>query len=340
MAACLPRETKLMSATAPCHAGRRRLLPNSERTMLTPLTPLLEVFRSPRRADCDERVFMLTAVGIQSRLDFDGWEFVLRVDEPSYDAARAHLARYALESRPSPPPPPPLRLNPFAWMGCVAYVFALIFVGYSVAGGYWRLDAFEVGAIDAARVQAGEWWRAWTALTLHVDAGHLAANLGAGAWFGYLAGRQLGPGHTWLLTVLGAGIANLLEALLGPSTHHSVGASTAVFTVLGLLAAYSWRIRFELPQRWALRWGPLIAGALMLGWTGAGGLTGLDKPEVVAASTTDIVAHASGFVVGAATGAMAASRRVRRWMAKVPQLVTGVAAVGVIAVAWVFALAS
>ncbi len=99
---------------------------------------LLEVFRSPRRADCDERVFMLTAVGVPSRLDFDGFEFVLRVDEPHYEVARAHLARYALESRPGPPPPPPIRLNPFAWMGCVAYVFALFFVGYSVAGGYWR----------------------------------------------------------------------------------------------------------------------------------------------------------------------------------------------------------
>ncbi len=66
--------------------------------------------------------------------------------------------------------------------------------GYAVAGGFWRLDAFDLGAIDAARVQSGEWWRAWTALTLHVDASHLATNLGAGIWFGYLAGRQLGPG--------------------------------------------------------------------------------------------------------------------------------------------------
>jgi membrane associated rhomboid family serine protease len=188
-------------------------------------------------------------------------------------------------------------------------------------------------------VQAGEWWRAWTALTLHVDAAHLIANLGAGAWFAYLAGRQLGPGNAWLLTVIGAGLANLLESLLGPANHHSVGASTAVFTMLGLMAAYTWRIRYELPQRWARRWGPLVAGGILLGWLGTGGLSGSEKPEVIAASTTDIVAHATGFVVGGILGAVAAVGAVRRRLARVPQWGSGIAAIAIITAAWVVALA-
>lgn len=304
------------------------------------LTTVLEVFRSSRKADCDERAFVLTAVGIPSHVHFDGWHYVLTVEETQYAAAIAHLARYAVESRPPPPPPPPQKLYPFAVVGCVLYALTLVFVGYAVAGGLWRLDAFDIGAIDAARVQGGEWWRAWTALTLHVDAAHLAANLGGGIWFGYLAGRQLGAGHAWLLTVIGAGVANLLESLLGPSQHHSVGASTAVFTVLGLMAAYTWRIRYELPQRWALRWGPLVAGALLLGWMGTGGLSGIDKPEVIAASTTDIVAHASGFFVGAVLGAAAAVSAVRTRLARVPQWASGIAAVAIVAVAWALALNS
>jgi rhomboid protease GluP len=222
----------------------------------------------------------------------------------------------------------------------VAYAFILVFVGYAVAGGFWRLDAFDLGAIEAGRVQAGEWWRAWTALTLHADAPHLVSNLGAGIWFSYLAARQLGPGHTWLLTVLGAGLANLIEANVGPAAHRSVGASTAVFAVLGLLAAYTWRIRYELPQRWALRWGPLVAGALLLGWTGTGGLTGLDPPEVIAASTTDVVAHATGFVVGVAIGALAAVTSVRRRLATLPQWASGLGAVAILTIAWTFALTS
>ena len=304
------------------------------------LTTVLEVFRSFRRADCEERAFVLTAVGIPNHVHFDGWQYVLTVEEPQHDAAVIHLARYATESRPLPPPPPPQKLYPFALVGCVLYVLALVLIGYAVAGGVWRLDAFEIGSIDSARVQAGEWWRAWTALTLHVDAAHLFANLGAGAWFGYLAGRQLGPGNAWLLTVVGAGTANLIESLLGPGSHHSVGASTAVFTALGLMAAYTWRIRYELPQRWALRWGPLVAGALLLGWLGTGGLSGTDKPEVIAASTTDIVAHATGFIVGAVLGAVAAISVVRKRLAQLPQWASGTAAIGVIAVAWSIALSS
>ncbi len=304
------------------------------------LTTVLEVFRSSRKADCDERAFVLTAVGIPSQVHFDGWHYVLTVEEPQYAEAVMHLSRYAAESRPPPPAPPPQKLYPFAIVGCVLYAVILVFVGLAVASGLWRLDAFDIGAIDAARVQAGEWWRAWTALTLHVDEGHLAANLGGGLWFGYLAGRQLGPGHAWFLTVLGAGVANLLEALLGPAQHHSVGASTAVFTVLGLMAAYTWRIRYELPQRWALRWGPLVAGALLLGWLGTGGLTGIDKPEVIAESTTDIVAHASGFFVGAVLGAVAAAAVIRAWMVRVPQWVSGIAAIGIIAAAWAVGLKS
>jgi membrane associated rhomboid family serine protease len=209
-----------------------------------------------------------------------------------------------------------------------------------VGNGVWRLDAFDVGAIDSGRVRAGEWWRAWTALTLHTDVAHLAGNLGAGMWFAYFAGRQLGTGNAWLLTVIGSGVANLLESLLGPATHHSVGASTAVFTMLGLMAAYTWRTRYELPQRWALRWGPLVAGALLLGLTGTGGLSGTDTPDVIAASTTDIVAHVLGFVMGATLGIVAAVRVVRKWLLKVPQWMTGFAAIAIVACSWVFALNS
>jgi membrane associated rhomboid family serine protease len=292
------------------------------------LPTLLEVFRSPRSTECEERAFVLTAVGVPNVVDFDGFQYVIRVEASLAGMALEHLARYAAESRPPPPPPPPPRLNPFAWVGAAMYVVVLVAVGLAVSGGLWRLDAFDAGAIDAARVQSGEWWRAITALTLHVDGQHLAANLCGGVWFGYLAARQLGSGVTWLLAVLGAGLANLLESLLGPGSHHSVGASTAVFTVLGMLAAYSWRERFRYPQRWARRWAPLIAGVILLGWLGSEG------------EHTDVVAHVSGFVVGAALGVMVAIPRVRQVLTRVPQWATGAAALALIAIAWTFALTS
>jgi rhomboid protease GluP len=181
-------------------------------------------------------------------------------------------------------------------------------------------------------VQSGQWWRAWTALTLHLDGAHLAANLAAGIWFGYLAARQIGSGNAWFLIVTGAASANLLEALCGPPSHRAVGASTAVFTALGLLAAHSWRMRYSKAQRWAMRWAPLVGGAVLLGWFGAG--TGAGD------ESTDVVAHALGFVVGMLLGALAAQPAANQALARIPQWLGGLAALGSIALAWACALAS
>ncbi len=292
------------------------------------LRTLLEIYRSTRSADCEERAFVLTAVGVPSVVDFDGSHYVIWVDADQASIAQGHLDRYATESVPLPPLPPPPRLHSYAWVGCLAYALVLVWIGNAVSNGDWRLDAFDVGALDAGMIKSGQWWRAWTALTLHVDAAHLAANLGAGVWFGYLAGRQLGSGVSWLLAVVGAGLANLLEGLLGPSSHRAVGASTAVFTVLGIMAAYTWRERFNHPQRWARRWGPLVAGVLLLGWMGSEG------------EHTDVVGHVAGFVVGTGFGVMAALPAVRRLLARVPQWAAGAAAAAIITVAWIFALNS
>lgn len=273
---------------------------------------------------------MLTAVGIASSVNFDGLEFALEVPATDALAARYQLQLYEAESRSDKPlarrPAPPHRSYPRAWVGCLLYSAVLVAIGYAVAHGIGPLDAFERGELDAGAVQSGQWWRAWTALTLHLDAAHLAANLGAGVWFGYLVARQLGPGSAWLLIVSGAAGANLLEAHLGPAAHRSVGASTAVFTALGMLAAHSWRTRYKLSQRAVLRWSPLVGGLALLGWFGSAG------------AGTDIVAHALGFAVGCGLGVMAAGPAVRQLLERCPQWLPGAAALLSIALAWSCAL--
>jgi membrane associated rhomboid family serine protease len=297
---------------------------------------VIEVFRSTRRADCDERAFMLAAIGIAGTIHFDGLQFVLEVGAAEAARAAAQLGQYELERRPPPPPPPPPPTYPYAWVGCLLYAVTLVAIGFMVSNGLWRLDAFEVGALDAGRVQGGQWWRAWTALTLHLDGAHLTANLAAGVWFCYLAAAQIGSGSAWFLIVTGAACANLLEGLLGPPTHLSVGASTAVFTALGLLAAHSWRLRSSYTQRWAVRWAPLVGGVVLLGWFGSGG----GGEDSTAATQVDVVAHAAGFIVGCILGALAARESARRLLDRVPQWLSGLAALGSIAIAWACALVS
>ena len=121
-------------------------------------------------------------------------------------------------------------------------------------------------------------------------------------------------------------MANLLCVLLEPSSHISVGASTAVFATLGVLSAYAWRRRANDGERWTYRWAPLFAGVCLLAFTGAGG------------ENTDVLAHLLGFGSGAVTGAALAQspRRLGRGM----QWLAGIASVGAVTLAWACALAS
>lgn len=288
----------------------------------------VEVFRSYWRRQCDDRAFMLGAVGIASATVLRDQQFTLEVASVDVPQALGHLRQYEAENRPPAPPPPSPPLHPNAWVGCVVYTLSLLGVAYAISNGLVRLDAFHTGELDAARVQSGQWWRAWTALTLHLSGPHLAANLGAGIWFGYLAGRQLGAGVAWFLIVFGGGIANLVEGLFGPPWHQSVGASTAVFTALGLMAAYTWRDRLRLPQRWVQRWGPLVAGVVLLGWLGTAG------------KETDVMAHVLGFAIGVLLGATAALPAVSRRLHDVRQWPAGLTAIAIMAAAWGLALAS
>ena len=297
----------------------------------------VEVFRSTRREECAERAFVLLAVGVPSEIIHVpgeplswGSHFALLVEPRRFSDARHHLIRYEEERRPRPEPPPlpPPKLHAHAWIGCVAYAAVLFWVAYAVNGGLWRLDAFDVGDLYAAAVRHGQLWRAWTALTLHLDVGHLVANLGAGIWFGWLAGRLLGPGTAWALIVNGGAVANLIEGLLAAPDDRSAGASTAVFTALGLLAAYSWWERRQLPQRWARAWGPLVAGVVLLGWLGTAG------------EHTDVFAHLAGFCVGVLLGTTAAVAPVRRVLERAPQWIGGALALGAVAAAWALALQS
>jgi membrane associated rhomboid family serine protease len=288
------------------------------------LAEAIEIYRSPLRANCAERAFVLTAVGVEHEMSESAEGFSLWVDPANAQVAHSHLLHYQQESR-RPPPPAPAAGRPVyarAWIGSAIYALVLLGVALAISRGWGRLDAFEAGELDAGLVRQGQWWRAWTALTLHLDPAHIAANLLAGAWFGYLAGRLLGPGTAWALVVLGAGAANWLEALLAAADHRAVGASTAVFTALGLLAAYSWRERHLLSQRPAQRYGPLFAGVILLGWLGTSG------------EHTDVMAHLLGFAVGGILGTLIALERLQRLWRRLPQWAGGVFALGVLALAW------
>ena len=287
---------------------------------------IVEIFRSFWRSACEERGFVLHAVGIPSQVVWLGRAWALVVPAAHQAAALAHLEQYERENPPRRHPPPPEPLHRRAWIGSATYAAVMLLVGYLAGGLAFDADWLDAGALVAGPTRAGELWRAVTALTLHLDVGHLLANLGFGTVFGLLAGQLLGPGVAWATVLAAAAAANLLNAFIQPATHSSVGASTAVFATLGLLAAYAWRRRRDQGDRWAYRWAPLIAGVILLGFTGAGG------------ERTDVLAHLTGFAMGLLAGVAHASWRIPR--GAVAQVVAGVLAIAVIAGAWRLALGS
>ena len=171
----------------------------------------------------------------------------------------------------------------------------------------------------------GEWWRAVTALMLHADVAHFAGNLVFGAFFAYLLGQYVGSG-TAALAMLGGGAAgNLINAWLQVPDHRSIGASTAVFAALGVVAA---QVAFGGTARyrsWAHRASPLVAGIGLLAYLGTGD------------EHTDIAAHLAGFLAGAAVGLLlrtftAAARR------PAFRFACAVAAPALVLVAWLLAV--
>ena len=82
---------------------------------------------------------------------------------------------------------------------------------------------------------SGQWWRAVTALTLHVDPAHLLGNAACGALFLCLLCRDTGVGLGFALCLAAGGLGNVIKVLVQGPGLHFLGASTAVFGALGAL---------------------------------------------------------------------------------------------------------
>ena len=290
-----------------------------------PPIELVEIFHTLQRAACDERAFVLHAVGIGSHVAFNGTTWSLYVDRADAPAAATHLVRYQHENPPRRRFIRPEGTHAWAWVGAAAYAAVLLLVAWLAGHRALAANWLEQGTVATVAVRGGELWRVVTALTLHFDVAHLLANLGFGAAFLWLAAQLLGPGVALGGVVVAASLANLFNSFVQPLDHVSAGASTAVFATLGLLSAYSWRRRADDGGRWAYRWAPLLAGVFLLAFLGAAG------------ENTDVLAHLTGFVMGAGAGAALAARR-RPWPGSA-QWFAGLGAAALIVAAWAAALA-
>lgn len=285
-------------------------------------TPVCVVGGEQRAQEC---AVVLAASGIACRLaETDaGWAVMVA----AHDVARAGsaLAAYEQENRKTPGAEAPTPEYGRTWVGVVA---AMLLLGFYALTGARDLGALwlDRGSAWAGRILQGEVWRTVTALTLHADPVHVLGNAVACATFLTAVGWWLGPGVALgMVLVAGAG-GNALAALASGAGHISVGASTAVFGALGILAARQFAVRRR--GWWArrTRWMVAAASLALLGLLGSG-------------EHVDILGHLFGLLVGGGVG-YAAAAMLPRPAAPPIQWGLMVAVAGSVAGCWWIALAT
>lgn len=176
-------------------------------------------------------------------------------------------------------------------------------------------DLFRWGAGSAsAVVRDGEFWRLITATVLHGGLMHLALNMYALWVAGTQVTRWFGNGQFLLIYWASALAGSALSLHFSAQQAVSVGASGAVFGVLGALLAGVWQHRERVPKAVVTQLltsqGLFVAISLVQGFT---------RPGI------DNAAHVGGLLAGAAMAwllvelvdeqASAVQRRRRQWLA-------------------------
>ncbi len=290
--------------------------------MEDPQFEIVSHYGSRSKKRCLEYALVLQAVGIPCEVLPRNGEYALVVQARDADRAREQLRLYLHENRARS-----LRFDPrfrvHNGLACAClYGVTILLIDILQQNQAFSLDWWRAGMSHAGLIREGEWWRAVTALGLHADSIHLAGNLVFGLVFGFLAGELLGWGLAWSGMLLAGALGNTLNAFVQAPDHTSIGASTAVFATLGILAPYTWKRRRAQINRWV----PFGGGVALLAFLGMGG------------ERTDIFAHVAGFASGCLFGIVFGVLDTRSLLAAWHKHTLGLAASLFFALAWTLAL--
>lgn len=242
-----------------------------------------------------DRALVILAMGLPYWSAYDGEVIHLFVESGHVQAVARELESYEQEQAEWKPTADLAGAEEEAADGFYGpYTYVLVLILAFILQNHYGTPWVERGRFDAgAMVEKGQWWRAVTALFLHGDTPHLLGNLVIGVWYGSLVTRYLGALGGWLAIFASGVIGNVLLAFFyHPEPHHAIGASTAVFGALGLLVSGGLLEARRKPwQHHRRRWLPLVAGVVVLLWTGGFGRTGVDA-----------LAHVFGFLGGILLG--------------------------------------
>lgn len=250
-----------------------------------------------RRREADDWALVLSAEGFAPTVARHAQGYQIELPVEDLDRAADILEAWRQEQRERAvrvEPPPARSATPLEVATAYALAIGLLafHLSLDVSG---RAEAmFELGANQARLVAEGEVWRLATALTLHSGLPHVLGNTLFGGFFLAYVTARLGIGLGTLAFVATGTLGNLANDLYYGFDHLSVGASTGVFGLVGVLSGIAaWR-RHQLasPRRGA--WVAFAAGLAIVAMLGSGG------PRV------DVSAHLFGMLVGGVAGLIVA----------------------------------
>lgn len=290
-----------------------------------------DVLLAVTRSRADAWALVLTSQGMSSRVERvpAGYRVVVAAEDTQ--RAGEIIALWVEENLPRPTPPE-ARLPETIRPGhiAVAYALALLLLGLHFAIEHYEDPTFarRTGSANAYYILRGEFWRVLTALTLHKDIAHALGNtLIGGLFLASLSGR-VGVGIALAGALLSGAVGNLADAIHHQTGHNSIGASTAVFGVVGLLCGIeAWRRR-RLALPWRGAWVPIGAGGALLAMLGSGG------------GDVDFGAHIYGLLAGIGIGYAFAPRLSPNPPGFRAQTLAGLASAAALALAWFWAFRS
>jgi rhomboid protease GluP len=247
-----------------------------------------------------------------------GWQ--LWVDGELQFVCRYLIAQYDTENPPdpitfeAPKPNRPLDMS-------AVWVCLLLLACHMLHGQAADTHAVvRTYAADASAILHGQFYRAVSALMLHSGYPHLIANMAGLAVFATAVTRACGAGVGWLM-VLASGVSgNLINAFFFERGHVSIGASTAVFGALGILAGHQFWRKWQTRGQRRKAWLPVAGALALLGFLGA-------------SAHSDVLAHLFGFFSGLPLGLIYTATQLQPPRQSI-QRYAAVVAVAVVLLAW------
>jgi membrane associated rhomboid family serine protease len=161
----------------------------------------------------------------------------------------------------------------------------------SLFSGPSQQKLFDLGALFPPAIALGhQYWRLITPMFLHAGLIHLAFNSYALYLLGFLVEDAFGKARFLAIYFIGGFLASVTSFAFGPTGEVGVGASGAIFGLLGAWVAFNYRRRTSPMASANLRW------ALML--IGLNVILGFSIPGI------DWRAHLGGLVAGSLLGAV------------------------------------